>query len=396
MHKKQQLRAMTVTASPPSQTNYATAAQSMPHLECMERFNQLPVVETAVDAVGKFYHRLKRSNSMAEWTLNTAEAGMSRMAHTLVPPLTVPLQLADSALCLSLTLVEDNLPAVKLPPQQILASMRSMVRDGADALTRPVLRRASSVRELAARRVHEARDIGLQHANQVMRTRVGSIAADQLEKGLGLAEQLLDTYLPDCTVIGNGVAGEDQTDCDDLQQEQEEQEQEEDDENNRALHTVHRVDRLTRKFQRRIKHRTLAQVKSLREHELSHDEPENQPPPETLEQRTMLLIREAARRVVHAVNAVAAMPVSVAATCSQLLLEILHGLRLDGPVHALRAQSQLRYEQLETLLRQLSSFTDQFLVGVVQQWKRLQQVQQQQENNHHQSQTTQTNHVHVD
>jgi hypothetical protein len=87
---------------------------------------------------------------------------------------------------------------------QLLANVRSMMRESAENLARPMLRRASSVRELAARRVHEARDIGLLHANQVMRTRVGSIAADGLEKGLGLAEQLIDTYLPDDGATANG------------------------------------------------------------------------------------------------------------------------------------------------------------------------------------------------
>lgn len=66
-----------------------------------------------------------------------------------------------------------------------------------------------------------------------------------------------------------GVAsGEDQTDGGNQQHYNQEYEEalEQQDEYNRALYTVHRVDRLTRKLQNRITRRTLAQVKSLREH----------------------------------------------------------------------------------------------------------------------------------
>jgi len=84
--------------------------------------------------------------------------------------------------------------------------------------------------------------------------------------------------------------------------------------------------------------------------ELSQDEPENQPPPETLEQRTALLAREAARRLVHVVNAVAALPVAASSKFSQLLIEILHVSRhLYGYIHfnrAMRWQGYLDFDEI--------------------------------------------------
>lgn len=58
--------------------------------------------------------------------------------------------------------------------------------------------------------------------------------------------------------------------------------------------------------------------------ELSEDEPENQMPPETLEQRSALLAREAARRLVHVVNALAALPAAASNRFSKIVVEILH------------------------------------------------------------------------
>jgi hypothetical protein len=58
--------------------------------------------------------------------------------------------------------------------------------------------------------------------------------------------------------------------------------------------------------------------------ELSEDEPENQMPPETLEQRSALLAREAARRLVHVVNALAALPAAASNRLSKIVVEILH------------------------------------------------------------------------
>lgn len=58
--------------------------------------------------------------------------------------------------------------------------------------------------------------------------------------------------------------------------------------------------------------------------ELSQDEPENQMPPETLEQRSALLAREAARRLVHVVNALAALPAAATNRLSKVVVEILH------------------------------------------------------------------------
>jgi hypothetical protein len=58
--------------------------------------------------------------------------------------------------------------------------------------------------------------------------------------------------------------------------------------------------------------------------ELSEDEPENQMPPETLEQRSTLLAREAARRLVHLVNAMAALPLAATNKFSKIVIEILH------------------------------------------------------------------------
>jgi hypothetical protein len=40
-------------------SNNSNNKTNLPHLICVDRFNQLPVVETAFGAVGSFYSKLK-------------------------------------------------------------------------------------------------------------------------------------------------------------------------------------------------------------------------------------------------------------------------------------------------------------------------------------------------
>jgi hypothetical protein len=66
----------------------------------------------------------------------------------------------------------------------------------AEVVARPVLVRAASVKEVALRRMSSACDVGLQRADDALNTRVGSIAAESIDVTLGLAEHLMDSYLP--------------------------------------------------------------------------------------------------------------------------------------------------------------------------------------------------------
>jgi hypothetical protein len=92
--------------------------------------------------------------------------------------------------------LKNLLMAIAWLKLQLLNTVRGAMRAQAEVVARPVLVRAASVKEVALRRMSSACDIGLQRADDALNTRVGSIAAESIDVTLGLAEHLMDSYLP--------------------------------------------------------------------------------------------------------------------------------------------------------------------------------------------------------
>ena len=99
---------------------------SIPHLEVIDRVKNIPVVHSAIEKTESTYTYLKDSNHLINWALNHAEAGLHYATATAVP-LTVPLakkfeeqiSVVDQKLCEGLNIVEEKMPIVKQPPQQV-------------------------------------------------------------------------------------------------------------------------------------------------------------------------------------------------------------------------------------------------------------------------------------
>lgn len=100
--------------------------KSMPHLEVIDRVKNFPVIHSAIEKTESTYNCLKDSNHLINWALNHAEAGL-HYATTTAAPLTVPLakkfegqiSAVDQKLCEGLNMVEEKMPIVKQPPQQV-------------------------------------------------------------------------------------------------------------------------------------------------------------------------------------------------------------------------------------------------------------------------------------
>lgn len=131
-------------------------------------------------------------------------------------------------------------------------------------IVRPVLKRADS-----------AKQFGREQVNHVLESRYTNFAAQRIDSALDMADRYIDQYLPD---------GTDQT------EENEGKERERSVSNtrhgpvkvsvtdlnhvagarnhvggsSRAAQTIHKVDRFSRKLQRRLTHRTLAEAKALK------------------------------------------------------------------------------------------------------------------------------------
>lgn len=99
---------------------------SAPHLEVIDRVKNIPVIHSAIEKTGSTYSYVKDSHHLVNWALSYAEAGL-HYATATAAPLTAPLakkfegqiSAVDQKLCEGLDIVEQKVPIVKQPPQQV-------------------------------------------------------------------------------------------------------------------------------------------------------------------------------------------------------------------------------------------------------------------------------------
>ncbi|XP_024945735.1 lipid storage droplets surface-binding protein 1 isoform X2 [Cephus cinctus] len=321
-------------------SNIKRRYSDLPQFESVARISSLPIVESGIHIASNMYGKIKRSNSIMSWSLDTAEQSLAMATASAKPAifaLNGPITTIDQLLCKGIDMVEQRVPAVHLPPQLIYWSTRDYVNNN---FVRPVLMRAGSVKLIGS------------HA--------ANVAVDRLDGALTVADQYVDRYLPadpaDKIVEGmkfikiiiinydlmnyliyiskeiNPTEGVSNT-----------------------TRTIKHGARFSRKLQTRLTRRTLAEAKALKEQgtecihvllyvvellatdpklavqkakelwaTLSLPEPENQAPPENLEQFLVLLTRESARRIVHFVNGTAALAARTPRRLSRLLISVSH------------------------------------------------------------------------
>ncbi|KDR24318.1 lipid storage droplets surface-binding protein 1 isoform X2 [Zootermopsis nevadensis] len=341
--------------------------QQFPHLVSVTRIVKLPIVETSWHLATDVYARIKKSNSLVSWGLNTAESSVQVALETTLPAMIVlerPFALIDSLLCKSLDIVEERVPLVTLPPIQIYETTKRYV---SKAVVLPVLHRADSVKQF-----------GLSQANS---------AVLRLDGVINVADKYVDEYLPGATSEENHEANNFVSSS----------------RNNKALQTFHRVDRLSRKLQRRLTQRTVAEVKAFRQYsedalrfllftaellvkdpkalkekvvalwaELSKDEPENQQRPANLEQLTVMVTRELARRVVHLINysqeGISTLPQTISQSlhiaadyCTQLTDIVVKVAHLGEMKEVAFARARIQINKIQALLKEINEYASQLL-----------------------------------
>lgn len=107
--------------------NKATSnSAGAPRLEVLDRVKNIPVVHSAIEKTGSTYSYVKESHHLLNWALSQAEAGLSYATATAAP-IAAPLakkfegqiSAVDQKLCEGLDIVEQKVPIVKKPPQQV-------------------------------------------------------------------------------------------------------------------------------------------------------------------------------------------------------------------------------------------------------------------------------------
>ncbi|KAK9294212.1 hypothetical protein QLX08_011103 [Tetragonisca angustula] len=341
-------------------TNVKRRQFDLPHFKSVTRISSLPIVEYSINITGNAYARIKRSNSLVDWSLCTAENSLAiatASAKPIANAISGPITTIDQLLCKGIDIVEQRVPAVHLPPHLMYRNAREYVNV---KIVRPVLTRAESVKE-----------IGSQAANA---------AADRLDGALTVADKYVDRYLPaDVTDGVDDVSSSEAV--------------------SKTKRTIKRGARLSKKLQHRLTRRTLAEARALKDQgtecihillyvvellatdpklafqkakelwkTLSLPEPENQARPTTLEQLLVLLTRESARRIVHLVNGAAALASKTPNSLARLLITVACQLSVvaDTTLEMMSAIGKkiLGREQISaihTVIDRLNSITNRLL-----------------------------------
>ncbi|XP_018055716.1 PREDICTED: lipid storage droplets surface-binding protein 1 isoform X1 [Atta colombica] len=309
------------------ETNAKRRHSDLPHFKSVTKLSSLPIIESGIYIANNVYTRIKRSNSLMNWSLDTAEQSLAiatAKARPVIVALNRPIMTIDQLLYKGIDIVEQKVPAVQLPPHVIYLNTRDYVNK---KIVKPVLIRAGNVKQ-----------IGSQAANA---------AADRLDGALTIADEYMDRYLPGDSTDKDS-ANKHQTDKDEVSSNKT---------MSKTIRTIKHGARFSRNLQRRLTQRTLAEARALKQQgtecvhvliyvvelivtdpklamqkakalwgSLSQPEPENQARPETLEQFLVLLTRESTRRIVHLVNGTMALATRTPRHLSHLLAQLSHQL----------------------------------------------------------------------
>lgn len=284
----------------------------LPNLVAVQRFTSLPIVKSSIDKATHIYVKVKKSNRLVQWSLHTAEVTVTIAIDLSTPTIILfdgPIHLIDEILCKSLDMVEDAVPIIKQEPDQIFQEAKNYVTSALE----PVLKRADSVKE-----------ISIQGANK---------AAQSIDSVLTAADGIVDKYLPELQLEGGLNPGSDVVDSRSSTLYSYGLSVVEEPPRNATVKTIRHVGKFSSTLRRRLTQRTIYEARALKKQgmniiqvlvqltdllardpkafvrqmkdlwlSLSEEEPENQAPPQNLEELIVLLTREGARRFVHVAN----------------------------------------------------------------------------------------------
>lgn len=133
-----QLSVMCGTHDPITSTSVTndTADANARNITCTGRLLALPVFASASAALCNAYAVTKNSHESVAAILGSAEDGVraglefaSPVTDKIANVLETPFKAIDNAVCVGLDFVEEKMPSVKLPPDQIYASMKDGLRN---------------------------------------------------------------------------------------------------------------------------------------------------------------------------------------------------------------------------------------------------------------------------
>jgi perilipin-2 len=228
--------------------------QGGPHLEVFDRVRNIPVVQSAVEKTASTYSYVKDSHHLINWALNLAEAGLHCATATAAPiaaqaakKLEGPINTVDQKLCQGLDIVEQKVPIVKQPPQQIYDAAKNVMNSS----LQPTIEKLTAARNSATNQATALKDISVSKANEILSTQYGAMAVQGVDNTSVLINRLLDHYFPP-------VDGE------------QEQPAPVSADENKVLHAVQTIGQLSTKTANRIYHSVVAQLRTVKKEDVTN------------------------------------------------------------------------------------------------------------------------------
>uniref|UniRef100_A0A146LUZ9 Lipid storage droplets surface-binding protein 2 n=1 Tax=Lygus hesperus TaxID=30085 RepID=A0A146LUZ9_LYGHE len=198
-------------------------AEAMPatQMQVFDKLLQIPLLDYAYSTSAGVYQKVKGCNGIINYALGSAE-GAAALAMTAVAPVANkfqgPIQYVDSTLCNGIDALQEKMPIVKEPPQQIIENAKNYVSNSA-----------------AVGRVQSMTNVGWEKANEVLSTTtVGNMTLTGLDTTSSIADRYIDYYLP-ASEDEENVHPHPSSDCED-----------------KVLHAAHTVGALSAKVSRRL------------------------------------------------------------------------------------------------------------------------------------------------
>ncbi|XP_014485184.1 PREDICTED: lipid storage droplets surface-binding protein 2 [Dinoponera quadriceps] len=228
-------------------------SESAPRLEVIDRVKNIPVVHSAIEKTGSTYSYVKDSHHLVNWALSYAEAGLHYATATATPlaaPLAKkfegPISAVDQKLCQGLDIVEQKVPIVKQPPQQIYDAAKAVMSSS----LQPTIDKLNARRQSVSQQLDTLKEVAVVKANELLNTPCGNKAVEGVDNTSVLVNRLLDRYFPP-------VEGEESDEPSPVSAEE-----------NKVLHAVQTIGHLSKKTANRVYHSVAAQLKTVKKEDV--------------------------------------------------------------------------------------------------------------------------------
>nr|XP_012140328.1 PREDICTED: lipid storage droplets surface-binding protein 2-like isoform X1 [Megachile rotundata]XP_012140329.1 PREDICTED: lipid storage droplets surface-binding protein 2-like isoform X2 [Megachile rotundata] len=227
--------------------------ESAPHFELLDRVKNIPVIHSAIEKTGSTYSYIKDSNHLINWALSYAELGL-HYATATAAPITTPLAkkfegqifAVDQKLCEGLDIVEEKIPIMKKPPQEIYDAAKAVMSSS----LQPTIDKLHVAKESASQQASTIKEISIAKANELLNTQYGNMAVQGVDNTSLLINRLLDHYFPPVKEeeIKPAPVSADE---------------------NKVLHAVQTIGQLSTKTANRVYHSVAAQLKTVNKEDVS-------------------------------------------------------------------------------------------------------------------------------